>query len=349
MKPAGLFLIFCWITAAAGRADAAVEPGAASREAVAQERADLFIGLLKRRAERILEAYRAPRPPLWSFSAGEGSGYESNVNLDGERRGDTFFEESASLVFHPTLNPWLAADVSYTGVDTRFLEFTDNDLTTHTAAALLQVQPHRTLRLDAGGEYAILNFPRGSDSSFNDSRVKAHLTWAQNGRVSHKTGWTYQFREYDTRQARDSAGTRVAGLVREDQRHTGLYELQLRFPKTFLRLASEFYRNFSNDQSDEFYDWDDLKFRGVLTRVLNSRWVAVFSAGQERKNYQRRSVPAIAVSQRDNLTTLSGSLIYQWTSRVSLSFSLTYRYQDSNDPRLDFTDWVNQVSATVSF
>lgn len=348
MKSGGLLLILCWIMAV-GEASAAVEANAVSQETVAQERADLFVGLLKRRAQRILEAYRVSKPPLWSFSTGVGQGYESNVNLDGERRGDSFTEESASLVFHPTLKPWLAADIAYSGGNTHFMEFTDNELITHTATALLQIQPHRSLRLEGGGEYAILNFPRSSDSSFTDSRVKAHLIWAQDARVSHKTGWTYQFREYDTRQARDSAGTRVAGLVREDQRHTGLYELQLRFPKTFLRLAAEFYRNFSNDQSDEFYDWDDAKFRGVLTRVFSSRWVAVLTVGQERKNYQGRSVPAIAVSQRDNLTTLSGSLIYQWTSRATLTYSLTYRYQDSNDPRLDFTDWINQVSIAVSF
>lgn len=345
-RGAGL-LVFLWI-AAAGQARAA-EADSVSRETVAQERADLFIGLLKRRAQRILEAYRAPRPALWSFSAGVGQGYESNVNLDGERRGDSFTEESASLVFHPTLKPWLAADLSTSSVNTHFLEFTDNELTTHTVAALLQIQPHRTLRLDGGGEYAILNFPRSSDSSFADSRVKAHLTWAQNARVAHKTGWTYQFREYDTRQARDSAGTRIAGLVREDQRHTGLYELQLRFPGMFLRLAAEVYRNFSNDQSDEFYDWDDSRFRAVLTRVVNSRWVAVLTAAQERKNYQGRSVPAIAVSQRDNLTTLAGSLIYQWSPQVSLAYSLTWRYQDSNDPRLDFSDWINQLTLTASF
>lgn len=321
----------------------------AGEPAVSEERAELFIALLRRRAQRILEQYRAPPPPLWSGSAGVSEGYESNVALDGERRGDTFTEESFSLVLRPQFRPWLRGELAHSLLNSHFPELTDSDLFTNTSSAVLQIQPNRLLRLDLGGEYGLFNFPRDSDSSFADQRVKAQATVAQTSWLSHKGGWIFQLREYDTRNARDSSGADVAGLAREDRRHTGFYELQFRFTRWLARLGAEFYRNFSNEQSQEFYDWEDIRVRGSLTWIFNPRWLGVLSAMHERKNYQSRSVPAIAVAQRDNLLTLAGSLIVQLNPKVSLSFSLTYRYQDSNDPRLDFTDWVSQMGVTVSF
>ncbi|GEM_PF-4523036 len=324
------------------------QPGWAA-ESAAEDRAQLFIELLKRRAQRILEAHRAPPPPLFSFSAGVGEGYESNVNLDGERRGDLFTEESASGVFRPQFRRWARGEFIWNFLNSHFMEMTDSDLYTHTFSGALQLQPRQALRLDLGAEYGILNFPRDSGSSFADQRVKASFSVAQTSWLTHKIGWVYQYREYDTRDARDTAGDPVAGLNREDRRHTGLAEMQLKFARFSARVGAEFYRNFSNDQSNEFYDWDDFRVRGVLTRVFSPQWIGVLTASHERKNYQSRTVPAINVAERDNLLTLGGSLIYQWTSRVSLTYSLTYRYQDSNDPRLDFTDWINQLAVTVSF
>jgi len=72
-------------------------------------------------------------------------------------------------------------------------------------------------------------------------------------------------------------------------------------------------------------------------------------ASHEHRNYHRRNVPAINRAERDSLITVAGSLIYQLNPHVALSSSLTYRYQDSNDPRLDFTDWISQVGVTVGF
>jgi len=315
----------------------------------AGERAKLFIALLKRRADRILEAHREPPPPLVSGSAGISEGFESNVNLDGARKGDIFTEESASLIFRPQLASWLKGEFSYGLLNTHFMEFRDSNLWSNSLSGVFQVQPHPRVRMDLGYEYGILNFPYDTNSSFFDQRFKAHLLLSQTSWLTHKVGWTYQYREYDTRLARDSDLNKIAGLNREDQRHGALYELQLRFPKTFARLGTEFYLNFSNDHFEDFYDFEDFRYRGMLTRIFNPKWLGTLSVSEERKNYQKRSVPTINVAERDDLWTLAGSVIYQLSTAFSMTYSLTYRHQDSNDPRLDFTDWVHQVGVSTSF
>ena len=149
--------------------------------------------------------------------------------------------------------------------------------------------------------------------------------------------------------ARNPSGVSLPGLDREDQRHTISHELQFRFPKTSIRVSGQFYRNFSNDLRRDFYDWEDYKIRGVLTRVLSEKWVGLVITSYERRNYQKRRVPRINVAERDNLSTLGTSLIYAAGHDVDVTYSLTYRHQDSNDPRLDFHDWINQVTLGVSF
>lgn len=313
------------------------------------ERAQLFIALLKRRAEAIVEARRAPPPPRWNLYAGATQGYESNVNLDGTRKGDRFTEESLTLVFRPTITSWLSGEATYDLLNTHYHELTDSNLWSNTASALLKLKPVRRLEVAAGWEYSILNFPLDSDSSFADQRTKATVSFAQTGWLTHLVGWTYQLREYDTRKARDFAGTQQPGANRQDQRHTGSYELRCRFPKLSARVGAEYYQNASNDQLQDFYDWQDLRLRAVLTRAFGPQWVGTLSASHERKNYEARSVPAIAVAERDDLVTVAGSLIYQLTPRTSVTGNVTYRHQDSNDPRLDFTDWISQVSVSIGF
>lgn len=319
------------------------------KEGQAADRAKLFIALLKRRAERILEGRRAPPPPLFSLFASAGYGYESNVNLDGSREGDSFTEQSGGISFRPQFRPWLDGELSYDFLGDEFHTLTDSNLWSHTGKAILRLEPHRRVQLEVGGEAALLYFPLDEDNTFLDQRLRAQLSWAHRSWLTHRAGWLFQYREYDTRRARDSSQVRINGLSREDQRHVASYEMRLRFPKTFARLAGEFYRNFSNDGFQDFYDWEDFRFRGSVTRVFGPRWIATLNASHERKNYQSRSVPAINVAERDNLLTLAGSLIYQWTTKASLSYSLTYRHQDSNDPRLDFTDWIHQTGVTLNF
>lgn len=324
------------------------DPSPLQDEALA-ERAHLFIALLKRRAEEIVEQRRTPAPPLWSVYGGVAQGYESNVNLDGFRKGDALTEESFSIAFRPRLAPWLKGEATYDLLNTQYWELTDSNLWSNTVGVVFKAQPIRRLEVSAGGEYGVLNFPADTSSSFADQRVRASLAFAQTGWLTHLLGWVYQLREYDTRKARDSAQNTLEGVNRRDQRHSGSYEWRFRFPALFARLGGEYYRNASNDQLQEFYDWDTVRLRAVVTRVFSPEWVGTLSVSQECKNYRVRSVPAIAVAERDDLVTAAASLVYQATPHLAWTGNVTYRHQDSNDPRLDFTDWITQLGVSLGF
>ena len=87
----------------------------------------------------------------------------------------------------------------------------------------------------------------------------------------------------------------------------------------------------------------------VVSRVLTPSWLGLMVGSYERRNYETRQVPAINVAERDTLLTWAGSLIYQLNDHAQLTYGLTYRYQDSNDPRLDFIDWINRFQLSLEF
>ena len=342
----GVAILLVTLPCSAWAADPAVEQPV---DAKTTERIDLFIALLRRRARQILEARRPPPPPLITYSASLFEGYESNVNLDGERRGDFFTQETFGVRVRPRVTPWLRGEFKYDLLNTHYAELRDTNLWINTLESTVQWQPHDRVRVDVGYEYSIVNFPFNTSSSYFDQRTGVHVLLAQTDWLTHKSGWVYQLRDYDTRKARNPDGAQITGVNREDQRHRVSHELRFRFPNTSARIAGEFYRNFSNELFRDFYDWEDYRVRGVLSRVLSAKWIGILIASHERRNYQKRRVPVIAVAERDGLTTLAGSLIHEINPNAQLTYSVTYRYQDSNDPRLDFTDWVNQLGMTVRF
>lgn len=324
-------------------------PADTTPSTVSKQQVELFLALLKRRAQEALEAHRPPPKPLFSVTADLAQGYESNPLLDGERRGDFFTEESLSLMLSPELTPWLGMEFAYDLLNSHYAEFRDANILENTVSSTVKLRPHRRFQTALRYQYSDLDFPFDTSNSFADHRVGVELETALAKWLTHKSGWTYQRREYDTRKAQDGSGDARLDTDRLDKRHAVSQTLSVKLSKTSIKLIGQFYRNDSNDTFQDFYDWDDGQVRLVMSRVLGAEWFCTVVASHERKHYRERSVPAINVAERDNLLTLAGSLVYLINDHAHLAYSLTYRYQDSNDPRLDFTDWINQVRFSVNF
>jgi hypothetical protein len=247
------------------------------------------------------------------------------------------------------MTSWLEGELTYETLHTHYADLRDANLWTNALGSTLRLRPHPRFHVDLGYEYTIANFPFDTSNSFFDHGTAVKVSFAQTRWLTHQTGWKYQTREYDTRNARDGRGTNVAGLVREDQRHTVSHDLRFRFANTGLRFGGQAYWNASNEAFLDFYDWQDYQVRGVVSQVFSPTWIGLMVGSYERRNYEARRVPVIDVAERDTLLTWAGSLIYQLNDHTQLTYGLTYRYQDSNDPRLDFIDWINRVQFSLEF
>lgn len=316
---------------------------------ISEERVEQFGRLVRDRAQKLLEQHRPIRRLALTGSTGLVQGYETNVFLDGSRRGDVFTQETLNLSLLSRLTNWLRGRITYDLFNIHYAELRDANIVVNTVLGLVQLLPHPRASVDVSYEYGLVNFPFDTSNSFFDHRLKVAGMLAQTSWLVHRTSWTYQAREYDTRLANDAEANPVAGLVREDQRHSLSHELRLNAGRVSATLQGEFYRNLSNEQFQDFYDWDAYLARAVLTTSLSERWTTITSAGYERRDYPERLVPNLEKTERDDLYTLAASIIYRLSKRFQWRYSLIYRYQDSNDPRQDFTDWINETELSIRF
>jgi hypothetical protein len=86
---------------------------------------ELFLALLKRRAQQALEAHRVPPPPILTASTDLSQGYESNVLLDGDKRGDFFTQETVSVTLRPRIRPWVSGELAYNLLNTHYTDLRD--------------------------------------------------------------------------------------------------------------------------------------------------------------------------------------------------------------------------------
>lgn len=351
---------FLFALACALAPHALAQPAEPFKTSVSEERVELFVAQLKRRALQALESHREVlaqpaqpaakrKPPLYSLSADFGGGYESNVLLDGNKQGDVFFQESASVSLLPKITSWLDADLSYDLFNTHYSDLRDANLWMNTMSVKLKAKPHQRLRTEAFYEYGVINFPEDTSSSFFDHRTGLKARVGLSSWLSLGAGWSYLRRSYDTRLARDGNGDDQLESNRKDQRQTLSEELIFRTKRTYAKLAGQHYRNDSNDAFQNAYDWQDGQVQALISHVLSEHWVANGYTAIEMRNYEQNTVSSINVAEKDTLTTLVGSLIYLINDSWQATYSLTYRHQDSNNPVLDFTDWVNQWRVSYAY
>ena len=127
-------------------------------------------------------------------SAGLVQGYESNVELAGDRRGDFFTEESFGIVLQPRVTSWLKGEFTYDLLNTHYADLRDNNTWVNVFEGEAQLQPHPRLRLDVGYKYTVLDFPYNTNSSFFNHRSGLTLSFKQNDWPTHKTACSYQLR-----------------------------------------------------------------------------------------------------------------------------------------------------------
>lgn len=325
------------------------EPQASPALKVSREQAERFVDLLRQQAQTVLREHRQESKWSLTTTASLTQGYESNVALDGNRRGDHFTQETLGVNLLARWKPWLRGRFRYDLFSSHYLELRDFNIWMNTVGGTVQWLPHRRASLETGLEYAVINFPFNTDNSFFDTRLHVAARFAQNHWLTHRTGWRYQFRDFDTRKASDAQGNAISSVNREDHRHAVFHEFRLRFQDSSVVLLGEYFRNQSNDRFEDFYDWDNFRIQSVLAHPFSEQWSGIVSAGYEHREYLERRVPNIGTSEKDDLYTFAGSLVYRPTERWQWRYSAIYRYQDSNDPRLDFTDWINELSVSLKF
>ena len=309
------------------------------------------IAAIKRRAERALEERRRAKPLQWFFEFSSGGGYEKNPSYSQSHKGDSFVEEDLFMEVSKKLTPTLTWGGTYSNSYVNYFELTDDTYTYQTLTPLKLIwQPDRRWRLDSGVDLDYLWYPNNSPANYQELKpwigVRQNLwgSWYQSAR------YLWFLRHYVSAKARNGLGTGTRS-PREDTRNTLRYEVGTDWLKTSLKARGEWYLNDSNDARQDFYDAEDYKLTGFVSRPLTEKLSLSASYTFERKSYLHRQVIGVQRprARYDDIQTYSVFAIYDINKTWSLNPRFSYTHLNSNEPTGEYFDYTVSGVVTAKF
>lgn len=276
-------------------------------------------------------------------------GFDTNPGLNADREDDFFAKETAIVSYkHPICEP-VKARLAYDVLNVNYFEQTEEDLLAQNAGAGLDIKldPRTVLETDYNFRYVFFHEDPNDDDRDRDDDLSSY--WAHESRaglrhkmsdtVTARVGFGTQWRQYEDRKAREADGKLSDSDERSDDRTLADSEFIIRVaPKTFLRGGFNFYRNDSNDEFHDTYDYDSTEwFAGVRFSPF-AKTTLSFKFSYENRDYDSRVLlDDPATFQEDDIYRSFAAIYYKFNRNVSLGLTYTYRQRDSNEPSQSYS------------
>lgn len=319
--------------------------------AVVQDEAVPASAILETLKKRAAEAIARRRARRWAIATSTtlSTTIETNPNLDSSRKGDVFFEEDGDISFKWRWFAGMSQDAGYRVTNVNYTELTDNNYSDNTGYTTLRYAPVPWLRATAGYEFTGLNYYRNSSSTMISQRVYAQLRHLLPHGLYYQGGWSYFYRYYFHKEARDGDGADTDNH-RQDIRHTMHVETGAVLWDTLLKVRHEAAFHYSNDAYQEYNDFQSYKLRATVAREFLERWQASGTFSVERKNYTGRLVSTETIkAEYDTSYSYGLNVTYTLSPNISLSYDYSRKKLDSNAALSEYTDTTNQFSLSASF
>jgi opacity protein-like surface antigen len=277
-------------------------------------------------------------------------GYDNNVNLSNNRKGDIFEEFLFSLDFS---KPWLE-DISFSfdyDLDVlNYNQYTDlSNILNHFRFGL-----HKRLSslfsIGSGYDLGIFYYHHGKDNDFLFHRGFAYIEHRPWRRMYHRLTWESGLKDYLNNKTLQDTISTYQDKERKDRRSSIEYSLaSLINPKLRFQFKSKFSLNDSNARYLDFYDYKsytqslgiDYKLSKVIRLLTNFAY--------RKKEYSARTIISGGDKQEDNLYSGSLGLIYQLNKNKALSLHYTYRENSSNEPLEEYSESVITCGLRYNF
>ena len=284
------------------------------------------------------------------FFGGVIQGVDNNIFLDPSRTRDAFLQTSTSgdLTYHFTddLRGTLDADIT----NIIYYRFNDNNL--------LDISGNPGLEVDFIKDYFTLEFdylfdwlfsPFDEDGSYITNRYSVFLRHNACEQLYHRGGFRLEYKRFTDRKAFGSNRVKKSAL-RSDVRYTGEHETILYLGDNIkLRENIQLYRNDSNDQFFDYYDYFAFRSKTSAVAIFTEKLYSILSFTYTRKNYDDRLSSQNNTHQKDNLYVFNISLLYDLTPSFTLTTGYSYRENNSNEPLEKYSGSIFTVGLYYTF
>lgn len=337
-----------------------IEEKAEQREAVIEEHLEALekpetakdiVKMLKERALLKVKEKRRQLLLKTKVSASLLYGYETNVNQDAETKGDYYVEEDFSVNWQPTFNKYFGLDIGYWLVNQSYSEQTDSSSLDQALNFTVNLTPFESgkVKLSPGIEQEWLWYPLSKDSNYANLKYFLKFKHYIGKKWNYGGGYEYSEKAYDAKMARNQEKFPSPDIVREDTRQSVDFYVTRYLGKYTLKVKGKAYINFSNDQYQEYYDYDSWKPSISVSRTFleDDKLYVSFSPSFERKSYHHRT--AVDTGRYDDVYTYKTSLNYTLKKPLTLTFSNTYKKVATNYALGRYKNITNVIGITADF
>ena len=284
------------------------------------------------------------------FFAGVIQGFDNNVNLDPERRKDGFLETSLNTEAAYNYTDDIRLEVeNYT---TDILYYNVND------ANLLDFYNRAGLELDLFDDAVVISadyaldyvwFPCDKDGTYYGNYAMVAVKHNISADLYHEVGYKFLYKSYTHDKTLGSNGTRTDDY-RSDFRNSMDYEAGLYIAdKVMISTNVQFYRNNSNYQYFDYYDYWSFRIRPSLTVNVTDKLYLTGNFSYQRRNYDDRLSSENSEHVHDNTYSFNLSALYELTKSFTLTTGLSYRENVSNEPLQKYSGTIITAGLYYSF
>ena len=285
-----------------------------------------------------------------NFFAGLLQGFDSNVNLDKDKKKDGFSDTSLNTeaIYNYTDDIRLRVenDTSYILYYTR-PEATILDIDTEAGLETDLLDDMFTVGADYGFGYVM--FPSDKDGTYISNRVRTFLKNNITPNLYHKISYKFMHKDFSHYKTRNSNRIRI-GTLRKDNRNGIDYEVGVYlFDRAILRANVECYYNESNYKYFHYYDYWSVKIRPSAIYMITDKLYASGSFTYQQRNYDDRLSSEDDEHVYDDTYSFSASLLYDITNSFTAAINFYYIENVSNEPLQEYTGGTISAGIYYSF
>lgn len=277
-------------------------------------------------------------------TVGITQGIDSNPLLDSSHKADNYTQEMVDMHYkYPLFTSILGFTKSkfgFNSTNVNYYEKTDVNMFNSLIDYNVEMETSDKITLSEGYALEIMWFPNDEDGTyigneFNTS-VKQFLTkW-----LYQKGTYRFRLKNFLNNEALDGAGVRETKL-RQDTRNVFEHELGIYIGEnTKARILNQFYYNDSNYSYANFYDYFNYKVGGSIIQFFTRKLYGIGGFYYQRRNYKNRFTARRLSRQKDNLYTVTGSLMYDLRKDLSIFINYSHSENHTNEPLDEYVDTI---------
>jgi hypothetical protein len=287
---------------------------------------------------------------LTDMVVGVTQGYDTNVNLDTTKKGDSYTQEDLDTHFRYPLIDFTDTTFGFNITNINYYKITDPSILNAVADAAVEQKLFEIFTLKLGYEFETMWYPHDEDGTYLGNAIVIDLKHdIIPKKLYHRGRYKLLFKNFTDRKARLGNGNKGSPL-RHDLRNIFEYEVGMYLTKmTKLKVLNQYYINDSNDQYYDYYDYNSDKVGASLTQLVTKKLYGIAGFWAQFRRYEGRTVTDKDKRQRDTLYIFSGSILYDFTKNTSLFANYSHRENHTNEPLDKYSDNIYSCGVYYSF